>query len=100
MKNIRVKKLDRNIFHSYNTDYGFEPNGPLKITVKLNLDNITTTDKGFYLIKIYRKESNSIEELQINNIECMWLLDNISELFKTDLTQFEKILLESIEYYD
>jgi uncharacterized protein YkuJ len=98
MKYTKIKKLSRIENHYYTTDEGFEPNGPLKITVRVDTSKITNIN-GVYKIKIYRKESNSIEELDIASIEAFWIIDNIQELFKSDLTQFDRIHLTSVEYY-
>lgn len=101
MKSIRIKKFekeDNNIY--YSTDNGFDPNNLLRVTVRINLNKITTNERGVYEVKIYSKDSNSIQNLEIANIEVFFILENIQELFKNDLSQFDRILLESAEYYD
>lgn len=97
---LRIKKFEReneNIF--YSTDKGFDPNNLLRITVKINLTKVISTQNGIHTIWIYKKESDCLEQVEINNIEAFWILEDIKELSKNDLSQFTRIVLESVEYY-
>lgn len=78
---------------TYLTDKGFNPNSKLQIIARLNLNKVIIDDKGIYTTYIYNKEDNKVIELQVNNIEIHWVIEDIQELLKTDMSQFIKILI-------
>ena len=78
---------------TYLTDKGFNPNTKLQVIARLNLNKVIIDDKGIYTIYVYNKEDNKVIELQVNNIEIHWVIEDIQELLKTDMSQFIKILI-------